>query len=260
VTGRYALYFAPVSESALSHTGSVWLGRDSATGGALQQPTVPGFSKTRIQEITQSARHYGFHATLKPPFALAGGHTADELDDQLAAFARRCAPITGLGLKVGALDGFIALVLSEESSEVRNLAAHCVREFDAFRLPPGEDEMNRRRKAGLSELEEALLRRWGYPYVMEAFRFHMTLTGRLPDTERDAIKPALQKLFGPVVTTSISIDGISLFHQEDRAAPFRLVRRYPFGSDAMRRISTNVSTDRSSEPSLTSVKTSPPST
>jgi putative phosphonate metabolism protein len=260
VSGRYALYYAPGAESALARTGSLWLGRDTVSGEPQQQPPIDGFPRSRVDAMTATARHYGFHATLKPPFALADGCTPEALDKALAAFARRSSPIAGLGLKVGELDGFVALVLSEESPAVRNLAATCVREFDAFRRPPSAEELERRRKASLSDLEEALLRRWGYPYVMEAFRFHMTLTDRLADDERQRIIPALRKLFGPAVTSNVAIDGISLFHQDDRTAPFRLIRHYPFGEDAMRRISRNVSTDRSSGPSLTSVRTSPPST
>lgn len=260
MSGRYALYFAPRAESVLARTGAGWLGRDSTTDAPLPQPPVDGFAASRVHEMTATARHYGFHATLKPPFALADGSSAEALDDALTAFARRCAPVTGLGLKVGVLDDFVALVLTEDSPEVRNLAAACVRDFDTFRRTPPAGELNRRRQAPLSDLEEALLRRWGYPYVMEAFRFHMTLTDRLPDAERGKVVPALRKLFGPAVTGTIAIDGLSLFHQEDRDAPFRLVRRYAFGDEDSRSISRNVSTDRSSGPSLTSVKTSLPST
>jgi putative phosphonate metabolism protein len=260
VSGRYALYFAPRADSVLARTGAIWLGRDTATGAPLAQPPIDGFDAARVQEMTATARYYGFHATLKPPFALADGCTAEALDEALAAFARRCAPVTRLGLKVGALDGFVALVLAENAPGVLNLAAACVREFDTFRRPPPVEELQHRRQARLSDLEEALLRRWGYPYVMEAFRFHMTLTDRLSEAERGRIVPALQKLFGPAVTGNLTIDGLSLFHQEDRDAPFRLVRRYAFGGEETRSISRNVSTDRSSGPSLTSVKTSPPST
>jgi len=260
VSGRYALYFAPRADSLLARTGAAWLGRDAATGASLPQAPIDGFAASRVQEMTKTARHYGFHATLKPPFALAEGQTAEALDAAIESFARRGAPITGLGLKVGVLDGFVALVLAADSPEVRNLAAACVRDFDAFRRPPPAEELQRRRQARLSDLEDALLRRWGYPYVMEAFRFHMTLTDRLSEADRDRVVPALQKLFGPAVTGTLTIDGLGLFHQEDRDAPFRMVRRYAFGGDETRSISRNVSTDRSSGPSLTSVKTSPPST
>jgi putative phosphonate metabolism protein len=260
VIERYALYFAPAADSALARLGANWLGRDSVTGEPLQQPSIAGFSAPRLEEITADARCYGFHATLKPPFALAPGCSAAQLEQEIAAFALRQATIGGLSLEVGSLGGFLALMLTEDSSEVRNLAAACVREFDSFRLPPSEEELRRRQQHPLSDLEDALLRRWGYPYVMEAFRFHMTLTSRLSETDRDSLEPVLRQLFGRVANTSFTVDGISLFHQESREAPFRLICRYPFGGDTRCSISTNASTDRASGPSFTSVKTSPPST
>ena len=48
-----------------------------------------------------------------------------------------------------------------------------------FARPPGAAELERRRKAGLSAAQEKMLLRWGYPYVLDEFRFHLTLTGRL---------------------------------------------------------------------------------
>jgi putative phosphonate metabolism protein len=260
VTARYAIYFSPGPDTRLARCAASWLGRDCATGSDIRQPQVVGFPPARIAEITASARHYGFHATLKPPFALAEGCTGAALDRMLAEFAERQTPVTGLGLKIGTLDGFIALLLSVDSTELRNLAAACVRDFDGFRRPPSEDELQRRRSVPLTDLEDALLRRWGYPYVMEAFRFHMTLTSRLQPEERNRLLPILRQKFGPAATLSLAVDAVSLFYQEEGGAPFRLLRRYPFGAGSARSIATKDATDRSSDPSLTSVRTSSPST
>jgi putative phosphonate metabolism protein len=258
VTVRYAIYFSPEAGSPLARLGAAWLGRDCATGADLPQPAVTGFSLARIAEITASARHYGFHATLKPPFALADGRTAEELDRLLDDFAGRRAPIHGLRLAVGVLDGFAALMPTRESAELQRLAADCVRIFDSFRLPPTEEDLRQRRSAGLSAIQESLLRRWGYPYVMEAFRFHMTLTGRLPQEDLETLVPTLRRRFDPA-SESVAIDAIGLFRQESRDRPFRLVRRYPLSGNA-RSATTKESTERSSGPSLTMVRTSLPST
>jgi len=260
VTARYAIYFAPAPGDELSRLGMTWLGRDSFDDTRLLQPSIPGFAPACIDAITETPRRYGFHATLKPPFELAAGRSEGQLDRAAADFARGCDRIPGLSLKVAGLDGFLALQLTEDSPAVRNLAAACVRDFDGFRVPPTEAELAHRRQAPLSALEEALLARWGYPYVMEAFRFHMTLTCRLADAERTRLQRALRRLFHPVTSTAIAIDAVSLFRQDARDRPFRLLRRYPLRGETDRRISTNASTDRSSGPSLTNGKTSRPST
>jgi hypothetical protein len=254
VTARYAIYFSPAPESPLDRVGAAWLGSDAP------QRQLGGFSRERIAEITASARHYGFHATLKPPFALAADGTGAALDRMLGEFAGSRAPIEGLGLKVGSLDGFVALLLTDESSAVRNLAAACVRDFDPFRLAPTTEELRHRRAASLSALEDALLRRWGYPYVMEAFRFHMTLTTRLERAEHDRLLPLLRQMFGAVTNASFTLDAMSLCYQEARDRPFRLIRRYPFAAVSARSIATKEAIDRVSGPSLTSARTSSPST
>jgi 2'-5' RNA ligase len=67
------------------------------------------------------------------------------------------------------------------------------------------------------------LDRWGYPYVMEDFRFHMTLTGRLAADRRKAIMAMLQERFALLDLGSLSIDRIALFRQNNADSNFRIV-------------------------------------
>ena len=221
--GRYAIYFAPTRRSALGRFGHVWLG-DTVAGADME---VPGISRRKLAEITAEPRLYGFHATLKPPFTLADGQSAVALDRALAAFAaaRRCflAP----ALRLTRLDGFWALTLAEPSAAADRLAADCVARFDRFRAPPSQEELKRRRRAGLSRSQEALLRRWGYPYILHEFRFHITLTARLSGSEAALIGAHLASLVDPLCRRPLAIDAVALFHQPAPGARFRPVRRYP---------------------------------
>jgi hypothetical protein len=79
---RIALYWAPEEHDPLHGRASAWLGRDAISGAMLPQASLPGHD---IAEITADARGYGLHATLKPPFRLAG-----DLNAALAA-AEECA-------------------------------------------------------------------------------------------------------------------------------------------------------------------------
>ena len=74
---------------------------------------------------------------------------------------------------------------------VADLAQACVETFEPFRAPLAEEELARRRAVPLSARQEANLERWGYPYVAEDFRFHMTLTARLFGAELSAVEAAL---------------------------------------------------------------------
>lgn len=227
---RYALYVAPAPGSALAEFGADWLGRDCVTGEARTQPAVAELSADRLAALTASARMYGFHATIKPPFYLRDGRAEADLVDAFAAFARtRRAFEVQLGLR--SLGGFLALMMTPTDHRMNALAADAVRDLDAFRALPGAAELARRRAAGLSAQQETLLQEWGYPYVMGEFRFHMTLSARLPEgPERDAVLAALTPRAAAVTQKPFRVDAVALYRQPHQGADFIQVQRFPFGS------------------------------
>ncbi|NAZ36483.1 DUF1045 domain-containing protein [Rubellimicrobium sp. CFH 75288] len=183
---RHAIYWMP--EGPLARWGGRWLGWDAVEGCAVPQPPIPGHDRARL---TAAPRRYGLHATLKPPFRLAPGRTEAELAAALAALAARTAPAVAPALTVARLGGFLALVPEGDEAALSGLAALCVEQLDPFRAPPSAAEIARRRAAGLDAEEEANLQRWGYPWVMDRFRFHVTLSGPVTEAEADALRAAL---------------------------------------------------------------------
>lgn len=233
---RYALYFAPAAESPFWRFGCAWLGRDPERGGAPARPSLGGdaaqdWDETAVEAVTRSPANYGFHATLKPPFRLSEGTTREQLLTAAAAFAKRQRPFRCADVGVAALGRFIAFRLLEPSFEMQALAARAVESLDAYRGPQTEEELAKRRAAGLTERQERMLKAWGYPYVMDEFRFHMTLTGAIADDgRRERLAVDLARLAedagarGPML-----VDGLALYEQPEPGAPFRLFRRLPFG-------------------------------
>jgi putative phosphonate metabolism protein len=226
MAARYAVYYAPPEDSPLAAFGSGWLGREAATGELCPQPDVAGFTATEHAAITEFPRHYVFHGTLKPPFALADDTTADALLAAVEAFAADRAAFAVPVLQLAAIGRFVALVPGAPSPDLRQLAADAVRDLDRFRAPPSEAELARRRKAGLTPRQELLLQQWGYPYVMEEFRFHLTLTGPLDAATRDRAVAALDPLVAPLCRLPLPVDALAVFAQDDRAAPFREISRH----------------------------------
>jgi Protein of unknown function (DUF1045) len=204
---RFAIYFAPRPESALGRFGCAWLGRDAASGKPAPRLAVEGFSAARLAALTAEPARYGWHATLKPPFRLASGQTLDGLLARLAAYAAARPTFEIPGLKLGSLGGFLALLPSAVPPPLTSLAEDCGR---------------------LTARQEARLARWGYPYVLEEFRFHLSLTARLEAAERRRLAAALALLVVPLCKAPVPIDAISLFAQEAPDAAFRELRRFPF--------------------------------
>jgi putative phosphonate metabolism protein len=230
MSGRYAIYFAPVAGSDLARFGGRWLGRDIETGKAVPQPVLDGLDADRLRTLTEAPRHYGFHGTLKPPFQLAQGCDVDDLRRAMAGFATRQATFEIAALRLREIGDFLALVPADPVPPLSSLADACVTEFDAYRAPTDAAEVAKRHAAGLTPRQAELLARWGYPYVLDEFRFHLTLTGSIADPEeRAGVAGLLQPLVAPLAGQPIPVRELCLFHQPDRAMPFRLIQRVSFG-------------------------------
>lgn len=230
MTARYAIYFAPDAGSNLAEFGDRWLGRNPRTGRALTQPTVRSIPPERLAALTAGPRLYGFHATLKPPFRLADGQNEAALVDAVNVFVAKTFAWDGPGLVVAPVDGFLALVPRRDSPALNALATDCVRTFDAFRAPMTVAEIAKRMPDRLSERQRANLNTWGYPFVMEDFRFHMSLTGRVAHPLRAHAQVALAARWTEFAEATFRVDAISVFRQSKAGAPFREVHRAPLAT------------------------------
>jgi hypothetical protein len=170
---RFALYAVP-DQDWLADFGAKWLGWDLRDGHAVDHFPIAG-----LDDVTVTPRKYGFHGTIKPPFRLTGGETLQGLQQAVGALAALLPAVPTKGLRVEGLSGFLALRPIGENEALHDVAARCVTALDRFRAPASADELARRRAAGLTERQEGNLIRWGYPYVLDDFRFHFTLTGKL---------------------------------------------------------------------------------
>lgn len=217
---RVGIYYCPREDDPLFAAGAAWLGRDPASDNRVVQPDIAG-----IDEVTAEARSYGFHATLKPPMRLAPGRSWDELVAATAKLAARIAPFTLPPLAVTDLHGFLALCETSFCAPLQALADACVEQLDTFRGPPSEAELARRRRSGLSEAQEAMLVRFGYPYVLNTWFFHMTLTRRLSPAEHLSWRPAAEHFFAATGTAARQVTDVCLFNQTRPGAPFVIAAR-----------------------------------
>lgn len=222
---RYAIYFAPRSGTAWSRFGARWLCRDAISRQPSKPYQVRGMTSESLLACTAEPRRYGFHATLKPPFALAGGATEQALHAALESIAARHQAFSLGPLRVQVIGGFLALVAAHPPDALARLAASCVRTLDHLREPPGADELARRRMAGLNARQECLLERWGYPYVMDQWRFHMTLTGKVDEPVRTLLQGWLQQKVARLSIEPMEFDSLCLFEQPGSGADFQLTRR-----------------------------------
>ena len=224
---RYAIYYAPPAGSPLARLGAAWLGRDVDSAGRVARPDVPGLRPARVARLTAAPRRYGFHATLKAPFHLAPCVSLDDLTWALRGLAESLAPVDLPGLRITRLSRFLALTPCGESTALQDLAAACVSRLDPFRAALSDQDLQRRQRTPLSQTQMHNLLRWGYPHVMEAFRFHMTLTGEIGRAEGDLLADFLTDYFGAELDKPLSLCAMSLFEQPERHKAFRRLAEFP---------------------------------
>ncbi len=229
---RYAIYFTPPSNDPLTRAAANWLGRDPF-GAPVTPPKSRGnLSAEEIAFHTAAARRYGFHATLKSPFVLTEGESEESLERALDHFAATTAPVVLPRVVLSRLDGFFAITPFERSESLDRLAGDVVSVFDAYRAQMTEREIERRNPDRLTPDELKNLYLWGYPYVFERFRFHMTLTGRVSDDEAGRVEQAIVEHFGPLLEEPLEIDTLALFVEPEPGAPFMVRSTHMLGAMA----------------------------
>lgn len=226
---RYAIYFTLAQNDPLYQLAAQWFGYDFYQGSkpsirmdhhALLKPLFP------YSDFNAKASLYGFHATLKPPFRLKPRVSHKQLVKILKHFSRLHSPFNCAKLKLQQIDNFLALVPEQNCKKLNQLAKDCVQTFDVFRDELAAEEVQKRNPASLTEDQRLMLKLWGYPYVLDEFRFHMTLTDALTQSQIDRCKPLLESYFHPYTSRPLRIDQINLCYQATEHSPFVVLETY----------------------------------
>ncbi|WP_439562770.1 DUF1045 domain-containing protein [Roseinatronobacter sp.] len=216
---RFAIYYTPAADSVFARAGAAWLGWDAAQGRAVPHPDL-GLD---LATLTETPRKYGLHGTLTPPMRLACPVPA--FLKAVETLAADMDPVPLGRLQLRPMDGFLAIVPDAQPRALTDAAARIVQELDPYRAALTDHDLARRRKAGLSARQDALLLRWGYPYVMDEFRFHITLSGKCaPAQMADALRAA-HAWFDPALAQDHHLDALCVFG-EGGDGRFHLLTRF----------------------------------
>ncbi len=222
MTARYAIYFLPDPETDLGRFGRAWLGWDVWTGEAVEPCGLPAFTAAEHGALVSGVRRYGFHATLKAPFRLSSRCSLDCLLATADRFAAAACPVRTVALTFSSIGRFLAVVPARPASALNALAAACVTAFDDLREPLRPEDRARRRPDALTARQRVYLERWGYPYVLEDFRFHLTLTDPLTPGQMETVRAVLRARLAPCLDAPVDIETIALVVQPAESDPFRL--------------------------------------
>ncbi len=226
MSARFAVYFSPDDASELASFGAYALGRD-ATGNATAASQGDYPDDRVASRLRSKPAHYGFHATLKAPFELSQLSNKSLLLEDVEALASNTRSISLHSLYPRALAGFMALTLkSDVNTSVSHLASHCVERLESHRATLSAADIARRQTGQLSDTQQHYLVKYGYPFVMSEFQFHMTLTDNLQDTTDTPYTLWLEELFKTRVPVTPELDRLAVFYQADRDTPFTRIAEF----------------------------------
>jgi putative phosphonate metabolism protein len=222
---RFALYYSPDQSSPFHHSGARWLGYDAFTRTPCDQP-----GDGLLVGKTKAPSRYGFHATLKPPFRLNVNASYEELETTTKILAELLPTVTISSLVLREMDGFLALVPEHQEESLSELADVCVTALDPLREPPDEAEKQRRKALGLTPRQAEYLEIWGYPYVFQDFRFHVTLTDKLTPEDMPEVHALAARHFANFINQPLSISALTIFAEPDSTAHFFVKKQFPLSS------------------------------
>ncbi|MDR3097923.1 MAG: DUF1045 domain-containing protein [Paraburkholderia sp.] len=229
---RFALYYAPPRASQWWRAGCAWLGRDPESGEALARPRPAGLVQP-LDALTAAPYRYGWHGTLVPPFRLAEGVTPPTLLAATQAWAAGRARFE-VAVEAATLGRFVALRAAAEEGALtlRELAADALRTLGHLRAAQTADELAKRLDAPLTPRQRAYVEEWGYPYVLDEYRFHMTLSDSLDDA---ALRASLAHAWnaGMRDAGALPVEGVALYVEPRPGEPFSLWRRVDFPVDGV---------------------------
>jgi 2'-5' RNA ligase len=231
MTTRYAVYYAPDPASALWRFGSAVLGYDASEGQDVPPLLPAGFTHEEWARATSEPRRYGFHATIKAPFRPMPATPEGAVVEAAERIARALAPVDLGRCHVSVIPsseggGFVAITPAAPPAALAFLERSVVEGFEPLRAPPSDAERARRRPDRLTERQRLNLERYGYPYVLEEFAFHMTLSGRLDDPKPVAAELARLARDNGVGETMV-VDRLSIFRQDGESSRFRILSSHP---------------------------------
>lgn len=233
---RYAIHFTPSPNDPLTHAAAAWLGRDVYSGQTVEPPAVSSLGMQEISYHTALPRRYGFHGAIKAPFRLMHDVGEAALLRSLMHFAGTHQPFTLPSFEIAKLGNLYGLVLSWPSEALNFLAASVVQEFDRYRAPLSDADIERADPDRLSATQLTNLHRWGHPYVMDEFRFQMILTGGVVPADCVRVERAVRGVFEPVLDRQVEFSNLALFVEDEPGAPFRVHSLHPMGRVSARKI------------------------
>ena len=215
------IYYAPRGDDPLFAAGSAWLGRDPVSDAADAAAGAPrdrgGHGRTARLWVSRDP---------EAADASGGREPIGLVCNVPYGPRRRIAPFDLPPLAVTDLHGFLALrETSFPARPLQALADACVERAGLVSRATVRGGTGAPAARRLSAEQDAMLVRWGYPYVFGTWFFHMTLTRRLSDAEKPVFCRRPEAWFASALPVRAGWRRFACSPRPRRVQPFTLAER-----------------------------------
>jgi len=229
---RVAIYFLPKKNSSLENFGKNLLGRDINKKKKISLTRRQKYFINRgftyfdeLKDYCEQPAKYGFHATLKAPFRLKRNVKTKNFYDVISHIAAQHSRFKIKGLKIAYSKKFTFITSRKPNKLLINLENDLVKHLDTFRAELNKTEIKKRIPDSLTFKQNKYLKEWGYPFVFDQFKFHMTLMNQNNNKLSNKQKLELEKLIYKISNNVIEFNEISLLG-ENKNGHFEEIKRF----------------------------------
>jgi hypothetical protein len=229
---RVAIYFLPKKNSSLENFGKNLLGRDINKKKKISLTRRQKYFINRgftyfdeLKDYCEQPAKYGFHATLKAPFRLKRNVKTKNFYDVISHIAAQHSRFKIKGLKIVYSKKFTFITSRKPNKLLINLESDLVKHLDTFRAELNKTEIKKRIPDSLTFKQNKYLKEWGYPFVFDQFKFHMTLMNQNNNKLSNKQKLELEKLIYKISNNVIEFNEISLLG-ENKNGHFEEIKRF----------------------------------
>ena len=229
---RVAIYFLPKKNSSLENFGKNLLGRDINKKKKISLTRRQKYFINRgftyfdeLKDYCEQPAKYGFHATLKAPFRLKRNVKTKNFYDVISHIAAQHSRFKIKGLKIVYSKKFTFITSRKPNKLLINLESDLVKHLDTFRAELNKTEIKKRIPDSLTFKQNKYLKEWGYPFVFDQFKFHMTLMNQNNNKLSNKQKLELEKLIYKTSNNVIEFNEISLLG-ENKNGHFEEIKRF----------------------------------
>ena len=229
---RVAIYFLPKKNSSLENFGKNLLGRDINKKKKISLTRRQKYFINRgftyfdeLKDYCEQPAKYGFHATLKAPFRLKRNVKTKNFYDVISHIAAQHSRFKIKGLKIVYSKKFTFITSRKPNKLLINLESDLVKHLDTFRAELNKTEIKKRIPDSLTFKQNKYLKEWGYPFVLDQFKFHMTLMNQNNNKLSNKQKLELEKLIYKISNNLLEFNEISLLG-ENKNGYFEEIKRF----------------------------------